>query len=91
MVNLTGDDLNRLKNLIEMGVRTKVEIKDLNEALREASGEVAKELDLPKGLLNKAISVAARAEETGSVDAATAEKQEELDAVIEILHATGRR
>ena len=56
MVNLNPDDINRLKNLIEMGVRTKMEIKDLGESLREATTDVAKELDLPKGLLNKAIA-----------------------------------
>lgn len=90
-LNVSGDDLNRLKNLIELGVSTKAQVKDLNDSLRETVNEVAKDLDLPKKLITDAIRVAARAEEQGSVDSALNETQEELDAVQELLQVIGRR
>ncbi len=90
-LNLTPDDIARLKTTIELGVSTKVQIKDLNESLRDTLGEVSKELDLPKKLLNDAIKIAAKAELAGSVDSALNESQEELDTVQELLDLIGRR
>ena len=90
-MTMSKDDANRLRMLIDTGVQTKMQVKDLNESLREVVTEVAADLDLPKALLNKAIAVAAKAEEAGSIDAATQDKQEELDAIIELLHATGKK
>ena len=90
-LNISGEDIGRLKNLIELGVKTKLEVRDLNDSLRETIGEVAKDLDLPKKLLNDAIRIAAKAEEKGSVDTALDESQEELDLVQELLQVAGRR
>lgn len=81
-LNLSPDDRAKIKNLIEVGIRTNQEIADLKAGLGETVKELATELGVKPAILNKAIKTAFK----GSVSSL----QEEVDTVEEILHAAGR-
>jgi hypothetical protein len=79
---LSPDDKAKIKNMIEVGIRTTQEIQDLKEGLKETVKELADELDIKPAVLNKAIRVAFKS--------SVSTLQEEVDTVEEILHAAGR-
>lgn len=77
---LSDDEKQKLKKVIDEGVQTQAEINDLKEGLKETVDAVAKELDVKKSHINKAIK--ARAENN------LEEKKDEMNQVEEILEAT---
>lgn len=79
---LSADDKAKIKNLIEVGIRTTQEIQDLKDGLKETVKELADELGVKPAVLNKAIRVAFKS--------SVSTLQEEVDTVEEILHAAGR-
>jgi hypothetical protein len=79
---LSPDDKVKIKNLIDVGIRTTQEISDLKEGLSETVKELASELSVKPAVLNKAIRIAFRS--------SVADMQVEVDTVEEILHAAGR-
>lgn len=81
-LSLSPDDKAKIKNLIEVGIRTTQEIADLKAGLQETVKELAAELEIKPAVLNKAIRVAYKS--------SVSTLQEEVDTVEEILHAAGR-
>lgn len=79
---LSPDDKAKIKNLIDVGVRTTQEIADLKEGLKESVDELAALLSIKPGVLNKAIRIAFKS--------SVSTMQQEVDVVEEILHAAGR-
>lgn len=79
---LSADDKAKIKNLIEVGIRTTQEIQDLKDGLKETVKEVAEEIGVKPAVLNKAIRVAFKS--------SVSNLQTEVDTVEEILHAAGR-
>lgn len=90
-LSFSSEDISKLKNVIDSGVVTNGEIKALRESLRDVVDETAKDLDIPKKLLNDAIRVAFKAAEKGSVREVLDETQDGLDEVEELLQALGRK
>jgi hypothetical protein len=58
MRTFNGEEQNKIKYVIESGIKVKQEVKDLSEGLRDSVKAVAEELEIKPALLNKAISVA---------------------------------
>lgn len=81
-LQLSAEDKVKIKNMIEVGVRTTQEISDLREGLRETVKELADELKVKPAVLNKAIRVAFKS--------SVSDLQSEVDDVETILHAAGR-
>jgi hypothetical protein len=79
---LSAEDKVKIKNIIEVGVRTSQEIADLRAGLGESVKELAAELDIKPAVINKAIRVAFKS--------SVSTLQSEVDDVETILHAAGR-
>lgn len=79
---LSAEDKAKIKNIIEVGVRTSQEIADLRAGLSESVKELAAELEIKPAVINKAIRVAFKS--------SVSSLQDEVDTVEEILHAAGR-
>lgn len=79
---LSAEDKAKIKNIIEVGVRTSQEIADLRAGLSESVKELAAELEIKPAVINKAIRVAFKS--------SVSSLQDEVDVVEEILHAAGR-
>lgn len=77
---LTPDEVRKLKNIIEEGVKSKQEIQDLNESLKETVKAIAEEIDIKPVLINKAIN----AQFKNQMEA----MEEEVNDVREILDIT---
>lgn len=76
-------EIKRLKDLIYDGVKTKEEIQSLTEGMADTVKAIAEELQIPAGLLKKAISVAHRGN--------YADVEGELADLEKILVAVGRK
>jgi len=56
--NFNDDQKKKLVNLIQEGVGVTDEIKSLREGLADTISAISEELDLPAGVLKKAVAVA---------------------------------
>lgn len=81
-LQLSEEDKVKIKNLIEVGIRTSQEIADLREGLRETVKDLSDELKVKPAVLNKAIRTAFKS--------SVSNLQSEVDAVETLLHAAGR-
>lgn len=72
----------KIKSLISQGVQVKEQVELLNVGLKETVAAIAEELDIKPKVLNKAISIAAKAK--------LQESKDEFDEVEEILSIAGR-
>ena len=88
--NLTKEDLAKVRHLIDLGVSTKTEVKDLNDSFRETLNEVSKDLDLDKKVLRKAVTVAFRATQKGNKDMIVEEEKDTIEEVSHLLDSVGR-
>jgi len=79
---LSSDDLRKLKEVIDEGVKVKTEIKDLNDGLKDTVKHIGDELGIKAADINKAIRIAHK--KTEEPDALERE-QETLSTVEEIL------
>lgn len=84
-INYGPDDLKKIKMVVDLGVTTKMQVKDLNEGFRETLNEVSKELELDKKILKKAIMVAYKAQLKGTKEAIVSEEQNNLEYVSFLL------
>lgn len=79
---LSSDEQNKLKTVIDEGVKVKTEVADLNGGLKDVVKHVADELGIKAADINRAIKIAhKRAEEPDALE----KEQETLDIVGEIL------
>jgi hypothetical protein len=76
-------EIKRLKDLIYDGVKTKEEITSLTEGMNDTVKAIAEELQIPAGLLKKAINVAHKGN--------YADVESELADLEKILVAVGRK
>jgi hypothetical protein len=76
-------EVKRLKDLIYDGVKTKEEIQSLTEGMADTVKAIAEELQIPAGLLKKAINVAHK----GNFN----DVEGELKDLEQILTAVGRK
>lgn len=82
MTTFSDADVQKLKRLIQEGIQVKEEVKTLNDGLKDTVKAVAEEMDIKPAVLNKAISIAHKAEATKA--------REEFDELENILQVTGR-
>jgi hypothetical protein len=76
-------EIQRLKDLIEDGVRVTTEINSLKEGLADTVKAISEEIQIPAKLLKKAIACA----EKGNFS----EHEEELSDLEKILDSVGRK
>ncbi len=81
--SLGPNEIQRLKDLIYDGVKTKEEIQTLKEGMSDTVKAISEELQLPASLLKKAIDIAFK----GDFE----KHKNELDELDEILSKTGRK
>jgi hypothetical protein len=79
---LTQDEQNKLKRLVDEGVKNALHIKDLRDSFRDTVKAVAEELEIKPKVINRAI----RASLNSSLEA----EKEELESVEEVLVVSGR-
>ena len=82
MTTFTSDDVNKLKQLVNEGIQVKVEMEALREGLKDTVTAIAEELDIKPAVLNKAISIAYKAEFSRAKD--------DFDELESILETVGR-
>jgi hypothetical protein len=82
MKDLTAEDKKKIKHAIDLGIKVSQEIADLRTGLSETVKEVAAELRVKPGVLNKAIRVAFKS--------SISKARQEQDTLEEILEAAGR-
>jgi transposase-like protein len=85
--NFGPADKARITNLINSGIDVMREISTLKEGLKDTVDAVAKELDVEKKTLNKAIRLAYKKSQQNQNPIEDA--QEELDTVEQLLAAAG--
>lgn len=78
---LSTEEVARLKDIIDDGIQTKQDIRDLREGLSETIKAIADEVDIKSRTLNKAINAAFKNN--------LGEQQEEHDEIAELLKVTG--
>ena len=81
-LQLTPDQINKLKSLVNDGIAVKSEQQVLREGLSEAVKAVAKEMDIKPAIINRAINVAYKSE--------LGKQREELDDLETILVSINR-
>ena len=81
-IQITASDKDRLINIINEGVKVNQEIEDLREGLRETVKAIAEELDIKPSVLNKAISLAHKANLQGA--------KQDFEDVETVLETVGR-
>lgn len=84
---LSAADKAKLKNLIDSGVQTLVDVATSKEGMKDDIDAISEEMEIPKQVLAKAINIAYK--NSQNKDGLT-EKREELDACEEVLMAAGR-
>lgn len=84
-LQITDDNLAKIKNVIQTGVESKTLIKDTTDSLNEVIKEVSKELDIKPKLLREAIKAAFIAKLESSKEQVLEDKQKELDDISIIL------
>ena len=82
MTTFTSDDVNKLKQLVNEGIQVKGEMEALREGLKDTLTAIAEELDIKPAVLNKAISIAYKAEFSRAKD--------DFDELETILETVGR-
>ena len=82
MTTFTSDDVNKLKQLVNEGIQVKGEMEALREGLKDTVTAIAEELDIKPAVLNKAISIAYKAEFSRAKD--------DFDEIESILETVGR-
>jgi|TARA_Y100000389_G_scaffold198084_1_gene233936 hypothetical protein len=82
MTTFTSDDVNKLKQLVNEGIQVKGEMEALREGLKDTVTAIAEELDIKPAVLNKAISIAYKAEFSRAKD--------DFDELETILETVGR-
>ncbi len=82
MTTFTSDDVNKLKQLVNEGIQVKGEMEALREGLKDTVTAIAEELDIKPAVLNKAISIAYKAEFSRAKD--------DFDELETILQTVGR-
>ena len=82
MTTFTSDDVNKLKQLVNEGIQVKGEMEALREGLKDTVTAIAEELDIKPAVLNKAISIAYKAEFSSAKD--------DFDELETILETVGR-
>ena len=83
MTTFTSDDVNKLKQLVNEGIQVKGEMEALREGLKDTVTAIAEELDIKPAVLNKAISIAYKAEFSRAKD--------DFDELETILETVGRK
>lgn len=53
--HLNSDELNKLRRLVDEGVKVEQEVKDLKDGLRDTIKSISEELEIPAKILTKAI------------------------------------
>ena len=76
-------EIIKLRQLIEEGVKVKMEIQTLTEGLSETVKDIGKELDIKPSLLNRAIK--------SNFKSSIGEERDDLDTVEEILEVIKQR
>ena len=76
-------EITKLRQLIEEGVKVKMEIQTLTEGLSETVKDIGKELDIKPSLLNRAIK--------SNFKSSIGEERDDLDTVEEILEVIKQR
>jgi biopolymer transport protein ExbB/TolQ len=79
---LTQDEQNKLKRLVDEGVKNALHIKDLKDSFRDTVKAVAEELDMKPKVINHAIRSA--------LNSNIEQEKEHLESVEEVLAVTGR-
>lgn len=79
--NLGSDEAERLKTIVQTGVKTMEEIATLKESLGDSVSEVSDKLDVKKAFINKLIRSAYKAQQKGGVEVVVQEQQSELDEI----------
>lgn len=82
MTTFTSDDVNKLKQLVNEGIQVKGEMEALREGLKDTVSAIAEELDIKPAVLNKAITIAYKAEFSRTKD--------DFDELETILETVGR-
>lgn len=82
MTSFSESDISKLKRLIQEGIQVKEEVKTLNEGLRDTVKAVAEEIGIKPTVLNKAISIAHKAE--------FGKQREDFEELESILESVGR-
>ena len=82
MTTFTSDDVNKIKQLVNEGIQVKGEMEALREGLKDTVTAIAEELDIKPAVLNKAISIAYKAEFSRAKD--------DFDELESILETVGR-
>ena len=82
MTTFTSDDVNKLKQLVNEGIQVKGEMEALREGLKDTVSAIAEELDIKPAVLNKAITIAYKAEFSRTKD--------DFDQLETILETVGR-
>lgn len=78
----TDADVQKLKQLINEGIQVKSEMEALRDGLKDTVGAIAEELDIKPAVLNKAITIAYKAE--------FSKQRDEFDELETILETVGR-
>ena len=55
--HLNSEELNKLRRLVDEGVKVKQEVQDLNESMGDTVKSIAEELDISAKILKKAIQL----------------------------------
>jgi hypothetical protein len=84
---LSVADKAKLKNLIDCGVQTLLDISTSKEGMKDDITAISEELEIDKSVVTEAINIAYK--NSQNKDRLT-EKREKLDAVEELLMAVGR-
>ena len=82
MTTFTSDDITKLKQLVNEGIQVKGEMEALREGLKDTVTAIAEELDIKPAVLNKAITIAYKAEFSRAKD--------DFDELETILETVGR-
>ncbi len=82
MTTFTSDDITKLKQLVNEGIQVKGEMEALREGLKDTVTAIAEELDIKPAVLNKAITIAYKAEFSRAKD--------DFDELESILETVGR-
>lgn len=82
MTTFTSDDITKLKQLVNEGIQVKGEMEALREGLKDTVTAIAEELDIKPAVLNKAITIAYKAEFGRAKD--------DFDELESILETVGR-
>jgi len=82
MATFSDSDINKLKRLISEGIVVKEEVQTLNEGLKDTVKAIAEELGIKPAVLNKAISIAHKAE--------LGKQREDFEELESILQSVGR-